>query len=313
MTAPDAPDLNALISFARVVEAGSFTAAARRLGIPKSRISRQVAALERQLNVSLLQRSTRRLALTDIGRQYYAQCSALAEQADAAQQVIDQHTSEPSGLLRVSAPAALTQMRLAPLLARFLAEYPKVRLELSTSNREPDLIEEGIDVAIRVQVPPLADSSLVARPLGYSRRQIVASPGLLRTVTPPGTPSALAELPSLVLIAPGDTPSWRLRHIEGQHDEDLALLAPRLLTSDLATLREAALAGLGFALMPLEVCQHDIDRGALAVVLPDWQGTPGLIHALYLSRRGLLPSVRSLLDFLGAQFPRAGLAESMKA
>jgi len=297
MSKLETTDINALVHFARVVQAGGFSSAARRLGLPRSRLSRQVAELERHLGVQLLQRSTRRIALTETGRLYYAHCARLADEAEAAQEVIDHLTAAPRGRLRVVATPTYARRRLAPLITEFLLQYPGLQLQLEVSNRDIDIVAEGIDIMIRARVPPLPDSPLVARSLGISRRHIVASPALLDRLGPPDTPAALTSLPCLALNTDEEMPSWQLRHHDGQN-LDLPLQNIPLATGDLEILQRATLDGLGFALLPSELCAEALEEGRLISVLEEWEGTPSVIQALYATRKGLLPSVQAFLDFL---------------
>ncbi|WP_230370116.1 LysR family transcriptional regulator [Paludibacterium denitrificans] len=197
------PDLNDLLYFAKVVEHGGFMAASRVLGIPKSRLSRRVAELEERLGVRLLQRTTRRLALTDVGNSYYAHCQAMLAEAEAAEDAIARITAEPRGLVRVSCPELLANTLLSPILPRFMAAHPQVRIWLEATNRRVDLIEEGIDVAIRVRHVIDDSANLVVRQLGISRVILVASPTLLGNAPLPQHPTELGTLPVLTMSRMG--------------------------------------------------------------------------------------------------------------
>jgi len=297
-------DLNALQYFAKVVECGGFSAAGQRLGIPASRLSRHLTELEHRLGIQLLWRTTRRMELTEIGRIYYGHCAAMVEQAEAAAEAVERLHAVPRGNLRIACPPTLTQTTLAPVFARFLERYPEIRLRLEMTNREIDLLGEGTDAVIRVRTPPLADSALVLRPLGLAVRPLVASPRLLERLGRPTRPADFSDQPSIMMASPLQAPQWRLQKT-GPAAPEAPVTVPlervRLFTDDAWTCRNAALQGIGFALLPGEVCQADLASGALVPALPPWEGIPGIIHALYPARRATSPALGALLDFLRAE------------
>jgi len=293
-------DLNDLRLFAEVVEQNGFAAAARKLGLPRSRLSRRIGLLEDRLGVRLVHRSTRRFAVTEIGREYYRHCVAMMVEADAAQDVIDRMRSEPQGVVRVSCPSSVIYFQLGDMMARFMEQCPKVEVLLESTNRRVDVIREGFDIAIRVRFPPLEDSDLVVRKLADSPQRLVASPALVKDLANPLLPTDLATLPSLAWDPAKLEHEWRLSGPEGatatiRHQ-------PRFVTEDMVALRLAALRGVGVCQFPTFVVAQDIDDGHLIDLLPDWSPKPGIIHAIFPSRRGLLPSVRALLDFLVEQY-----------
>ena len=169
-------DLNDLYYFVQVVDHGGYAAAGRALGMPKSKLSRRIIALEERLGVRLLQRSTRKLTVTEIGQEFYRHCVAMLVEAGAAQEAIERSRSGPQGLVRVSAPPALVCFEVGPMIARYMAANPRVTVELDSTSRRVDMIGEGIDVALRVRFPPLEPTDLVMRMLGESAQHIVASP-----------------------------------------------------------------------------------------------------------------------------------------
>lgn len=295
-------DLNDLRFFAEVVEAGGFAAAARRLGMPRSRLSRRIGLLEERLGVRLVQRSTRRFAVTEIGREYHRHCVAMLVEAEAAQDAIDRIRAQPQGLVRVSCPSSVIYFQLGEMIARFMAECPKVEVLLESTNRRVDVIREGFDLAIRVRFPPIEDSDLVVRRLAESPQRLVASPALLQGFTRPLVPADLAAMPSLAWDPAKQDHEWRLEGPEGA----VAAIRhkPRLVTEDMVALRLAALRGVGVCQFPGFVVQDDLRAGRLIDLLPDWAPRAGVIHAVFPSRRGLLPSIRALLDFLAAQYVR---------
>jgi DNA-binding transcriptional LysR family regulator len=291
-------DLNDLFYFVQVVDRGGFAAAGRALGMQKSKLSRRIARLEERLGVRLIQRSTRRFSVTEIGREYYRRCLAMLVEAEAAQGVIERVRTEPRGVIRVSCPTALVHFQLGALIARFMAATPRVEVHLESTNRRVDVIAEGFDLAIRVRFPPLEPSELVMRRLDESTQCLVAGASLLegRTLA---APADLAGLPSLDLGPPHREHGWRLERRDGA--SATVPHQPRLVTDDMAALREATLAGVGIVQLPTMMVWEDIQAGRLAAVLPDWRPRSGIVHAVFPSRRGLLPSVRALLDFLAEE------------
>ena len=286
-------DLNDLAYFAAVVEHGGFSQAARSLGLQKSRLSRRVQALEERLGVRLINRSSRRFSVTEIGRDYYERCLAMLVEAEAAEDLIARMRAEPRGVIRMSCPVALLSFQFGALISRFMAGNPAIQIHVEATNRRVDVMAEGLDLAIRVRFPPLESTGLVMRRLDDSTQCLVASPALLGTAL--ASPAGLAGQPSLDWGPPKRGHSWQLRHAGGQEAE--VPHAPKLVTDDMATLREAALAGLGIVQLPTMMVWQDIDAGRLLHVLPDWRPRAGIVHAVFPSRRGLLPSVRAFLDF----------------
>lgn len=290
-------DLNDLYYFASVVDHGGFAAAGRALGLQKSKLSRRIRQVEERLGVRLLNRSSRRFSVTEIGREFYDRCVAMLIEAEAAEHVIAQVRAEPRGVVRMSCPIALVNFQFGALVAKFMVVNPAVEVHLESTNRRVDVIAEGFDVAIRVRFPPLEPTDLVMRRLAESSQCLVVSPALIRTSL--SSPSDLNGLPSLGPGPEHHDHQWQLSHKNGQ----TALIPhrPRLITDDLAMLREATLAGVGVAQLPAVMIWEDIRAGRLVHLLPQWQPRGGIIHAVFPSRRGLLPSVRALLDFLGRE------------
>ena len=293
-------DLNDLFFFAQVVEYRGFAPAGRALGVPKSKLSRRIAVLEERLAVRLIQRSTRRFAVTEIGESYYRHCKAMLVEAQAAQEAIDLTRAEPQGTVRLACPVALLQYQVGAMLADFMAACPRVQVHLESSNRRVDVIREGIDVAIRVRFPPLEDSELVMKVLGKSAQCLVAGPALLERHAAPRVPADLNGLPSLDLRPPQREHVWQL---DGPDGASAAVHhQPRLVTDDMTALRAAALAGVGVVQLPTMMIGDELGRGALVAVLPAWVPRSGIVHAVFPSRRGLLPAVRELIDFLAMRF-----------
>ena len=293
-------DLNDLYYFVKVVDHGGFAPAARALGEPKSKLSRRIALLEERLGVRLIQRSTRHLLVTDIGQNYYAHCKAMLVEADAAQAAVEQIRSEPSGIVRLTCPVALLHARVSVMLAGFMAHYPQVVVHLEATNRRVDLIAEGIDVAIRVRPMPIEDSDLMMKILAQRGHALVASPDLAEKAGVIRVPADLSGLPSLDLGPPRQDHIWKLEGPDGAqasiHHQ------PRLVSDDMIALRSAAIDGIGVVHLPLLIVSDEIRNGQLVHLLPDWAPKRYVVHAVYASKRGLLPSVRALLDYLGARF-----------
>jgi DNA-binding transcriptional LysR family regulator len=288
-------DFNDLFYFTQVVERGGFAAAGRALGVPKSKLSRRIALLEEQLGVRLLQRSTRRFAVTEVGQTYLVHCQAMVAEAIAAQEAIDRTRAEPRGQVRVSCPFILVEP-IMPAINSFLADYPRVQLNIERTNRRVDVIEEGFDIALRVRNEPLEDSGLVIRRLQHHEQVIVAAPSLLARAGTPGTPDDLLHFDSFDMSRATGVHVWRLNGPDGT--ERVLSFTPRLVTDDMPTLHEAARAGIGIVQLPLAMVKDDFNRGALVRLLPDWTMPAGILHAAFPTRRGLVPAVRLFLDRL---------------
>ena len=289
-------DLNDLVLFARVAEHGGFSAAARALGVQTSHLSRRLQALEQRLGVRLLQRTTRRIALTEIGQRYLLHCQALIAEAMAAQDTIEHTRAVPQGMLRLACPVAILQNGVGKVISHYLAEHPLVQIQVEATNRRVDVIEEGFDIALRVRSPPLEDSGLVVRVLGQARATLVASPALLARYEPPITPDDLEHMPSMGFGWVTGRHSWSFSTPSGEtltrHHN------PRLMVDDFDTLRRAALEGVGIVNLPRFIVQGELDSGALIEILADHVGADGVAHAVFPSRRGLVPAVRGFIDAL---------------
>ncbi len=298
-------DLNDYAFFAEVVKHGGFAPAGRALRIPKSKLSRRIAGLETRLGVRLIERSSRRFRVTDLGQSLYTRCRAMLEEAEQAEALAAQAHSEPQGHVRFSCPRGLVEM-LSPTLPLLLKRYPKVKLQLIATDRQVDLISERIDVALRVRVELTTDASLTMRTLGHSRRILVASPGLANNSCL-GAITLLAELPTLASADEAGEISWELSGPAGErftfrHE-------PRLTCGDFAALRDAAAAGLGVALLPDHTCREDLKTGRLVRVFPGWGGQNGIVHIVFTTRRGLPPAVRAVIDYLASEFSSISLSE----
>jgi DNA-binding transcriptional LysR family regulator len=284
-------DLNEMLVFARVVQAGSFTTAAAKLGMPKSTVSRRVTDLEERLNARLLNRTTRKLSLTDVGRTYYDYAARIAGEIEDAERAVSSLQETPRGVLRVTAP--VNAAFLAPIVADYLKRYPEVRLDLYCTGRRVDLIEEGFDLGIRAGT--LADSTLIARSLGNATWFLVATPGYLKKRGRPRSPDDLKRHDYLSF---GVGPT-ALRLQKGESSTQLTL-DTRLLVSDMDILHESVAAGLGIGLLPAFQCLEDLRARRFERVLPDWTAPPTPVHVVYPSTRHLSPKVKSFIDHLTA-------------
>jgi DNA-binding transcriptional LysR family regulator len=300
-------NLNDIYFFAAVVQHRGFSAAARKIGVEKTRLSRRVSALEKRLGVRLLQRTTRALALTEAGQRFFERCVATVESAQAAYDSVAELRREPAGLVRLSSPVLLAQRCLAHALPGYMTAHPKVSIFVEPTDRTVNVIEERFDIAIRAK-PVIEDvAGLVAKTLGKSQRVLVASPAFLDRH---GRPDSPADLPKFHTAASSDDifdggARWTLTSLatgldnRTQHVE----LKPRLVTSDLRVRLQAAIHGIGIALLPEQVVAAPLKERLVERVLPEWSGAKNILHLVYPTPRGMLPSVRSLIDYLLIHVP----------
>lgn len=290
-------NLQDLQVFVHVIDAGSFTAAARRLAAPKSTLSKRVAALEAQLGVQLLRRAPRQLQLTDTGAEVLAEARGMLAHAEAAEAAARQRLAEPSGTVRLTAAVPVAQTLLAPHLPALAETLPQVRLELHVTDRFVDVLQEGFDIALRSHAAPLADSALVQRRLSVEAFWLVASPGWLARQPLLVDPAPLADcdgLPSSLPPVP-----WQLTHADGR----TATVMPRarLAADEGVVLLQAAEAGLGIARLPAQLCGAALAAGRLQRVLPDWTAGHITTTLLMPPARSRLPAVRAVVDALAAR------------
>ncbi len=288
-------DLNDLRFFAAVASNGGFSAAARALGLPKSRISRRVAALEAQLGVRLVERSTRRFKVTDVGHDVLRHARAALGEVEAIDEAVSRLKAEPQGLVRVSCPLDADRL-IGAALPAFLDLHPRLRVQVIVSNRRVDLIEEGVDIAIRVREVLDTDADLQLKIISRAGSLLVASPDFVEAR---GAPAAPGDLPGFPTLGHTDRPGldrWVLISTTGEQ-ADVAH-EPRLSSSTFPILRQAACDGIGIASLPEYVCRDLLQSGGLVRVLPDWATRQGIMHLVFTSRRGLLPGVRAVIDFL---------------
>jgi DNA-binding transcriptional LysR family regulator len=288
-------DLNDLYYFANVVEHGGFAAAGRALRQPKSKLSRRVGQLEESLGIRLIERSTRRFRVTDVGVAFYERCKAILNDIDQARAVAAEARSEPRGVVRCSCPTGLVEEVMRPV-PELLLHHPGLRLQLVAVDRPVALIDERVDVAIRVRVSFDSDAELTVRSLHRARKILVAAPTWARRI---GTATDVRVLSTISTLASTDDQNevtWELVHEDGtrcrvQHK-------PRFACTDFTALRAAAVAELGVSFLPEGSCAAALASGALVHVLPAWSGDDAIVHLVFTTRRGLPPAVRALIDHL---------------
>ena len=288
-------NLNDLTLFAQAVESGGFAPAARRFSVPKSTLSKRVAALETSLGVRLIERSSRSFRLTDIGHDFYQHARAALVEVESAQQVVQSRLAEPSGTVRLTAAVPVVQFQLAPHLPALARTWPRLQLQLHASDRFVDLVQEGYDIALRSHFAPLPDSGLVQRTLMVEPVMLVAAPAYLREHGVPRQPADLAAHHGLLTGA--DATRWTLSREKADTVQTVEP-QPRLVADESVALLHAATAGLGIVCLPESICRHHLARGELVRVLARWTAGRVTTTALVPHRRSLLPSVRAVLDFL---------------
>jgi DNA-binding transcriptional LysR family regulator len=299
-------DLNDVALFVQVVRAGSFAAAARRLGMPANSASRRIQQLEQQLGLRLMQRSTRKLTLTDAGATLYARCADQVEALTEAAQDLGEGSQVPSGKVRVAAPADFFNIFRMELIAEFLAAHPKVRLEFVLSDERADLIEQGIDVAIRAG--KVLEPNLVARRIGTGRVTLVASPAYLAARGMPESVQALSSHDCVTLPSTSGRIVWRLDGPEGASETQVG---GRISANTAQAMLEAVLAGLGVGLLPAVMTSAHVREGELIEVLPDHSVEGIEAYLVYLSRRQLPRAVSAFIEFMVAKMVGEGLVRPL--
>lgn len=295
-------NLNDLRFFVQAVDCGGFTAAGRRLGAPKTTVSKRVAELEAALGARLIHRTSRSFTLTEVGRDFYDHARAALIEAETAEAVVRWRQAEPSGTVRLTASVPTAQLYLAGHLPALAEAYPKLHLVVEVTDRFVDLVQEGFDIALRSHFAPLPDSQLVQRRLAREDIVLIAAPAYLQARGTPQWPQDLAVHDGL-LTGPAAT-TWRLWMGVGGGDADEAVEVtprPRMVADESVVLRKAAVAGLGITCLPEAMCRDDLAHGALARVLPEWTAGSVTTSLLMPHRRGQLPAVRAVVDFLCAR------------
>ena len=300
-------DLDDLRSFASVVRHGGFSAAERITGEARGKLSKRVARLERELGTRLLERSTRSVRITAVGQEVFQQCEIIADGIAATRAIADRAREDVSGSLRVSCPPGLARYLGADLLASFLMRYPEVRVERHLTARRVDLIKEGFDIALRIEIHEDTDLSLTIRQLGKSQRLLVASPEFVDK-HPQISMECLSSLPTLAISDHVEQDKWDLVSDSGEHVR--IVHKPRLCSNDSMVVRTAAIKGLGIALLSEQTCISDIADGRLTRILPDWHTRDGIVHMAFPARRGMSAAQRAFIDHYASQV--AFLSQSAK-
>lgn len=286
--------------FAEVVAAGGFSAAANRLNLSKSAVSRRVADLEERLGVRLLNRTTRRIGLTEVGRAYHERCLRILSDVEETERAVTNLQLLPRGTLKITAPVTFGIRHLAAAVAAFLDLHPDIEIDLDLNDRYVELVEEGYDLAIRIG--RLRDSALVARRLCTSRRAVVASTAYLARHGTPKVPDDLAAHACLHYTLAPIADQWLFRTAPGSSELKSIRTKARLRTNNGDLLREAAIAGNGIAVLPTFITGDAVREGKLEMLLTDYEGPPGAVQAVYTANRHLSAKVRAFVDFLAGRF-----------
>ena len=296
-------NLNDYYYFVQVVKYQGFTHASETLGITKSKLSRRISELEARLSVRLIQRNTRKFVVTEIGQQFYEHCLKILEDVDQAENFINSAVSnEPSGQIRISCPVPLVNMPVGTIIADFMQQYPNVQVNLLATNRRVDLIEEGIDLALCARSVPVEDSELIVRALDAWELVLVASPQLFEQYPIPQKLEDLSTLPSIGFDSPKSI--WMMQKSNEKaifHDIEYF---PKLRTDNFFAIKAAVIKKVGIAALPKVYVKEELNLGTLVEVMPDWHLPKGVIYVIYTSRLGMLPAVRTLLEYLIEQFKK---------
>ena len=298
-------NLNDFFYFVQVVERGGFTAAGRTLGMPKSTLSYRMQQLESELGVRLLNRTSRHFAPTQAGEEFYQHALSMVRAAEEAEALVRQRVKVPSGVVRFTAAIGTAQFALREILMNFMQDYPRINLVEHVTSRPVDLLAENIDVAIRAHSGALPDSTLVRRTLATAAWILVAGTEALKRKRPQA-PQDLEQFPCLAVWKSNVRPAWRLRaqsRARGGESEVTVPLTPRLISNDMSTLKRAAAKGMGIVALPAYICKTELRSGELTRVLPGWIADDSTFTALLPHRRGLLPAIRTFVDYLARHLP----------
>lgn len=294
-------DLNGFYYFVHVVEKKGFAPAGRALDIPKSRLSRGIQQLEEQLKVRLIQRTSRQFQITDAGKAFYQHARSALDEVEAAKAAIERHSNTLSGKVRLSCSVGMAQFAIKDIVSRFLSQNPEIEIIQQVTNHPVDLIESGIDLAIRAHTGPLPDSSLIQRHLAPAVWGLFASPTYLKEAGTPLTPEQLSGHAGLKLGWQPEIGQWSLKGPDGS---DFSLpYEPRMCSDDMVTLKHAASAGLGIIGVPAYICRDDVKVGRLVRILPEWTAGDAEISLLMPSRQGVMPAVSAFADYLRKELP----------
>lgn len=297
-------DLNDFLYLVNVVDHGGFTAASRVLNVPKSTLSHRVIKLEEELGARLLNRTSRHVCATEVGRDFYEQAVKVLHSAALAEAVVRQRLSEPSGLVRITAGMGTMQYALNDLIADFLKKHPRVDVVAITADAEIDIVRDNIDIALCGHIDRIPETELVQRTLITQDFHLFAGTSYLAEHGEPLTPDDLKDHSVLLMAHASRSSRWRLRHLRNASDDVMVTLTPRLLTDDVSGLKKAAIAGLGIVALPSYMCRDAVRAGTLQCILRDWSAGKGFLTVLFPCRQAMLPSVRALLDYLSVEVPK---------
>lgn len=293
-------DLSGIAVFAAVVEAGSFTNAGTRLGLSKSAVSKQITRLEERLGAQLLNRTTRRLNLTEVGQAFYERCRRIVSEAEEAELAVTRLQADPRGILRLSAPVSFGVEHLGRALPDFMAHYPDVQIDMECADRTVDLLEEGFDMAVRIG--RLADSSLIAKRIASSRRMVLAAPDYWRRHGKPSHPRDLADHHCLTYAYQQSQQHWDFVDPRTRAPFTVQVPTGPMHANNGHILVEAAIGGRGVVMSPCFICGEAWRDGRLEPALEDFESNPVGIHAVYPPSRHLSAKVRAFIDFLTSRF-----------
>ena len=294
-------DLKDVFYFVQVVDRGGFTSAGQGLRLPQSTLSHRVKELEAELGVRLINRTSRQFAMTEMGAEFYQYAVALLRSAETAEEAVRQRLSEPSGVIRMTTTTEIAQFALRDLVPIFLSNHPKVSIVETATDRLVDIVGEGFDLAIRGHNAHLQNSNLVQRAIANVPWCLFASPDYLSKMPAPEQPEHLAQHATISMVRNGPL-QWQLR---GPSERLVTVpIEPRFQSNDMVTLKVAACTNLGIAALPGYICRAELKAGTLRQILPEWIAADARISALIPYRTGLLPAVRSFVDFLAAEIPK---------
>ncbi len=293
-------DLDDFYCFAQVVEHGGFSAAERATDIPKSKLSRRVYNLEKRLGVRLIQRSSRHFAVTDIGMNIYRHAQVMMNAAQAAHDLVDHLSTQPRGVIKISLPVSIAQNEITKILPNFLKMYPEIKVQMMVTNRRVDIINEGFDLALRVRDNLDDDPNLVIRKLEAIEQHLFASQAYLNQYGDVKQPEDLTQ--HRILSMADEHLDQHIVIHDDQSQQKKIRVNPIIMGSDLTMLAQLVSQDCGIALLPDSIVQDYLKSGELVRVLPEWKAPHGILHAVYPSRRGLLPAVRVFIDYLVASF-----------
>ncbi|GAA6137463.1 LysR family transcriptional regulator [Arenicella sp. 4NH20-0111] len=296
-------DMNDYFYFVHVVEKEGFAPAGRALGVPKSRLSRHISQLEAKLGVRLIQRTSRQFYVTDIGKTFYQHARRAVDEIEAANAAIKQLSNVLSGKVRLSCSVGMAQFALSDIVTRFIRKYPQVEIIQQVTNQSIDLVEQGVDIAIRAHSSPLPDSTLIQRRLAIADWGLFASPSYLERAGRPVIPEELEQHAGLKLGWKPEKGCWKLQSQEGRSVS--IAYQPRLCSDDMVTLKKAASLGLGVVGLPLYICREEERAGTLVRVLRDWSAGTAEISLLMPSRQGVKPAVSTFARYLKENLPKS--------